>query len=312
MSTHAQMEETLELHPADGTPLQAHLYRPAAGIGRPVLTAGIGRPVLISGGLGIPQRFYVPFARWLAGRGYLVMTFDLRGMGESRRPEHRRSLRGLQADMLTWARQDFAAAVARLHDIAQGAPVAVVGHSLGMHHAAMTDAATQRRIDLVVSVAAGSGYWRDWAAPSRRLAPLMLHLAAPVLTPVLGYFPGKALRMVGDLPGPAVRQWTRWCRHPGFAWGAQPELILPSLQSARFRVEAYSFTDDDAMSEACTRKLMAALPNARVSIRVVAPADVGLKSIGHVGAFRTSAAEHLWPLLVDSLGPDAGAPAGTD
>ena len=227
MSTHAQTEETLELHAADGTPLQAHLYRPAAGIGRPVLTAGVSRPVLISGGLGIPQRFYLPFARWLAGRGYLVMTFDLRGMGESRRPEHRRSLRGLQADMLTWARQDFAAAVARLHDIAQGAPVAVVGHSLGMHHAAMTDAATQARIDLVVSVAAGSGYWRDWAAPSRRLAPLMLHLAAPVLTPVLGYFPGKALRMVGDLPGPAVRQWTRWCRHPGFAWGAQPELILP-------------------------------------------------------------------------------------
>jgi len=263
-----------------------------------VHTAGVSRPVLISGGLGIPQRFYLPFARWLAGRGYLVMTFDLRGMGESRRPEHRRSLRGLQADMLTWARQDFTAAVARLHGIAQGAPIAVVGHSLGMHHAAMTDAATQRRIDLVVSVAAGSGYWRDWAAPSRRLAPLMLHLAAPVLTPVLGYFPGKALRMVGDLPGPAMRQWTRWCRHPGFAWGAQPELILPSLHSARFKVEAFSFTDDDAMSETCTRKLMAALPNARASIRVVAPADVGLKSIGHVGAFRTSAAEHLWPLLV--------------
>lgn len=300
MSTEPHQEDTLALHAADGTPLQAHLYRPLAGG---------GRPVLISGGLGIPQRFYAPFARWLAGRGHLAMTFDLRGMGESRRPEHRRSLRGLQADMLTWARQDFAAAVAHLHGRAGGAPLAVVGHSLGMHHAAMTDAATQARIDQVVSVAAGSGYWRDWSAPSRRLAPLMLHLAVPLLTPLLGYFPGKALRMVGDLPGPAARQWTRWCRHPGFAWGAQPELVGPSLQSARFRVEAFSFTDDDAMSETCTRKLMAALPNAQVSIRVVAPADVGLKSIGHVGAFRTSAAEHLWPLMVDSLASPVRLPA---
>lgn len=295
MSTGIHLGDTLELHAADGTALQARLYRPPAGA---------GRPVLISGGLGIPQRFYAPFARWLAECGHLVMTFDLRGMGESRRSEHRRSLRGLQADMLTWARQDFAAAVAHLHGMAEGTPLAVVGHSLGMHHAAMTDPATQERIDRVVSVAAGSGYWRDWSAPSRRLAPLMLHLAVPLLTPLLGYFPGKALRMVGDLPGPAVRQWTHWCRHPGFAWGAQPELIGPSLQSARFRVEAFSFTDDEAMSETCTRKLMAALPNAQVSIRVVAPADVGLKAIGHVGAFRASAAERLWPLMAASLGSD--------
>ena len=86
----------------DGTKLQAHEFEPG------------GPPrshVLIAGGLGIAQRFYAPFASWLAGRGHRVLTFDLRGMGASRAPEHRRSLRGLNADLLTWARQDFAAAV---------------------------------------------------------------------------------------------------------------------------------------------------------------------------------------------------------
>jgi len=78
------------------------------------------RAVLVSGGLGIPQRFYAPFASWLAQRGHLVLAFDLRGMGASRRPEHRRSLRGLDADMLTWARQDFPAAVQALSDLAGG------------------------------------------------------------------------------------------------------------------------------------------------------------------------------------------------
>lgn len=280
--------EPLEFGASDGAGLQGAVYHPQ-GRRR--------RAVLVSGGLGIPQRFYAPFATWLAQQGHLVLTFDLRGIGASRRPEHRRSLRGLNADMLTWARQDFPAAVQALSDLVAGEPVVLIGHSLGVHHAAMTDARTQSRIDILVSVAAGSGYWRDWATRSRRLAPLMLHLAAPLLTPLLGYFPGKSLRMVGDLPGPAMRQWTRWCRHPGFAWGAEPELVQPSLQAARFRIEAFSFTDDDAMTETCTRKLLAAMPNAPSNLTVVKPGDVSLTTIGHTGAFRRTGANALWPMF---------------
>ena len=295
MTTQATGGEPLAIATADGTDLQGVLYRPQ-GRWR--------RAVLISGGLGIPQRFYAPFATWLAERGHLVLTFDLRGMGVSRAPEHRRSLRGLDADMLTWARQDFPAAVQALSDRGGGDTIVLIGHSLGAHHAAMTDAGTQARIDTMVSVAAGSGYWRDWAAPSRRLAPLMLHLAAPLLTPLLGYFPGRALRMVGDLPGPAMRQWTRWCRHPGFAWGAEPDLVQPSLQSARFRIEAFSFTDDDAMTETCTRKLLEAMPHAPSRLHVIQPTSIGLPAIGHVGAFRRQAAQALWPELERAMGAD--------
>lgn len=289
----------LDLRAADGAVLRGLLHEPPGAV---------RSHVLVAGGLGIAQRHYCAFAAWLAQRGHRVLTFDLRGTGASRAPEHRRSLRGLQADMLTWARQDFAAAVQALAERARGEPLAVVGHSLGTHHAAMTDPATQRRIGVVVAVAAGSGYWRDWAAPSRRRAPLMLHLAAPLLTPLLGYFPGRALRMVGDIPGPAMRQWTRWCRHPGFAWGAEPKLVLTSLAAARFRIEAFSFTDDEAMTEACTRKLLAAMPGAPSVLHVVAPGDLGLRSVGHVGAFRREAAATLWPLLELAAVGGAAAP----
>ncbi len=270
---------------ADGTPLAGTLYEPEA----------VGQSgVLIAGGLGVAQRHYAHFAAWLAERGRVVMSFDLRGMGASRQPEHRRSLRGLNADMLTWAGQDFAAAVAHLVAVTGGQAITVIGHSLGLHHAGMTDAQTQARIAHAIGVASGAGYWRDWAPPSRRLAPLMLHVAALLLVPLFGYFPGKRLRMVADLPAPAMQQWSRWCRHPAFAWGAEPDRVGPSLEAAAFPITAFSFTDDEAMTERCTQKLLAAFSHAPSRMVRMAPEEVGLKRIGHLGAFHPAGTEQLW------------------
>ena len=51
--------------------------------------------VVIGGAMGVRQDYYAPFARWLAGEGYLVATFDYRGIGGSRRGP----LRGLRAEI---------------------------------------------------------------------------------------------------------------------------------------------------------------------------------------------------------------------
>ena len=60
MKPQATDGEPVELRTVDGTDLQGVLYRPK-GQHR--------RAVLVAGGLGIPQRFYAPFATWLAQRG---------------------------------------------------------------------------------------------------------------------------------------------------------------------------------------------------------------------------------------------------
>ena len=144
----------------------------------------------------------------------------------------------------------------------------------------MGEAATQPRVAQAVGVAgvaggagywrrplppaAAAGYWYDSAAPSRRRAPRLLHVAGPLLTPLFGYCPGRRLGIVGDLPAGVTRQWgrwgrwcswcrwCRWCRHPDFAWGAEPALLRPSLDGVRFRVAAISFGDDEAMTKHCT------------------------------------------------------------
>lgn len=273
---------------SDGTPLAATLYG-ATG----------GQPVLIASALGVAQTYYAAFAQWLGARGHSVMTFDLRGIGASHAPGA--SLRQVQGDMLTWAQQDFASAVEDLCRLSGQPQVTVIGHSLGSHHPAMSTADTQNRIARLLAVASGSGYWRDWGPSTRKLAPLMLHLASPVLTPLWGYFPGKRLGMVGDLPPGMMRQWTRWCRHPGFAWGAEPHKLLPVLATARYPIHALAFSDDEIMTLRCVHQLLAATPNAPSTVETITPQSVGAKHIGHLGAFRSQHEKQLWPHLAARL-----------
>jgi predicted alpha/beta hydrolase len=275
---------------ADGVALAATLYGSSVP-GSPA--------VLLASALGIGQSFYAPFASWLALGGYTVMTFDLRGIGASR--VRGQSLRTVKADMLTWARQDFAAAVRTLCEHAKAPTIAVLGHSLGAHHPAMSDAATQARIHKLVSIGSGAGYWRDWAAPSRKLAPLLLHVAGPLLTRLFGYFPGKRLGMVGDLPAGVMLQWSRWCRHPQFAWGAQPELVCPALATVRYPIHAIGFTDDEAMTEECIRKLLQVQPNAPSTLTMETPQSLGVARIGHLGAFRKEMHQQVWPYIAKCL-----------
>jgi predicted alpha/beta hydrolase len=287
--------QALSLYAADGQRLAAMLYRPSAQQVMPKQQ----HVVLVAGALGVPQRFYAPFCQWLAEHGHVAMSFDLRGIGDSL--ESGQSLRSVKADMLLWARQDFTAAVNGLCEQAGVAQISVIGHSLGAHHSAMGTPEAQQRIAKLVSIAAGAGHWREWAAPTRRLAPVLFYAAMPLLTPLFGYFPGQRLKMIGNLPAGVVWQFSRWCRHPEFAWGAEPEKVRPSLDSAKFPIHAIGFSDDETMTTGGIRKLLTALPHAPQLQENITPEQMGVSRIGHTGAFRSNMRRKLWPHIENSL-----------
>ena len=142
--------EALTLKSDKGVSLAARLYRD-----NELAPKGA---VLIGGAMGVRQDYYAPFAAWLAAQGYGVMTFDYRGMGDSRTPAHARSLRGLDADLFDWAR-DYDAAIDALLARAGDVPLYLIGHSLGAQLPGLLR--NRGRVAGMVSVAAGSGYWRD-------------------------------------------------------------------------------------------------------------------------------------------------------
>lgn len=277
--------ERIELTTPDGATLAARLFRPVAP-GR-----GTRAAVVIGPAMGVRQDYYQEFAAWLAEQGFLVATFDYRGVGDSRPERWRRSLRGFEADLYDWA-CDYDTVVADVARRAGDAPLYLIGHSLGAQLPGML---TQReRIGGLLSVAAGSGYWPDNAPRLRRAVLLFWHLVVPVATRLCGYFPGRRLRKIGDIPEGVMLQWRRWCLHPRYHVGAEGEVLRRAFEQARFPVVAWSITDDELMTERGTRVLVDLYSAAPRRIERIAPADVAARRIGHFGFFREQFRATLW------------------
>jgi predicted alpha/beta hydrolase len=273
---------TLELQAADGVRIAARLHGP---------NGAARAAVLIAPAMGVRQDFYADFAAWLARQGHAALTFDYRGVGASRPSDKCDSLRGFEADLFDWAR-DLDAAVVHLAHAHPSAPLIVVGHSLGAQLPGMLE--QRERIAALVSVAAGSGYWRDNAPQLKRMVLYFWHVLVPAATWLFGYFPGARLRKVGDLPRGVILQWRRWCMHPRYHVGHEGPALRERFAAARFPVIALSITDDELMTERGTRVLIDCYESAPRELQRIAPADAGVRRIGHFGFFRAQFESTLW------------------
>jgi predicted alpha/beta hydrolase len=272
---------------ADGAALAARFYRPAS---TPRAT------VLIVPAMGVPQRYYAAFAAWLGAQGFLAATFDYRGVGDSRRGP----LRAERADILTWAQRDCAAMVDALTAAAPGAPLYWIGHSLGGQ--ILPFVPNRERVAKMITVGTGSGYWRENSAPLRRRAWLLWYFLAPLAVRLFGYFPGRRLRMVGDLPRGVMEQWRRWCLDPEYAVGVEPG-ARERFAAVRTPIVSLSFVDDEFMSARNTESIHGFYANAPRTMKRLAPGDVGARRIGHFGFFRADNATRLWAAhLLPELG----------
>jgi len=272
----------------DGTALAVRFFDPAADAPRAA--------VLIGGAMGVRQDYYRAFAAWLAQQGFVVATFDYRGSGDSQ-PKGG-SLRGFRADLFDWA-ADTDTVIDALAARAPGLPIYLIGHSLG---AQLPGVLRHRdRLAGLLSVAAGSGYWRDNAPQLRRYVLYFWHVLVPMGTALFGYFPGRRIGKVGDLPKGVVLQWRRWCMHPRYHVGAEGAPVRERFESVRFPVVALSITDDELMTERGTRVLVDCYANAPRRIERIAPQDVQARRIGHFGFFREQFRHTLWQRATELL-----------
>jgi predicted alpha/beta hydrolase len=246
--------------------------------------------VIIPSAMGVAQQFYTHFAQWLASQGYHVTTFDYRGIGLSAPP----SLRGFPVNIFDWA-EDCAVVIDAVKSQLPEAPLHWIGHSLGGQLLGLIP--NRDRIDRVVTVATGSGYWLENAWRTKSVVWWLWFFVVPIALRVAGYFPGKRLRKVGNLPRGVMAQWRRWCLSREYVVGAEGEHVREAYASVRIPMLSLSFTDDELMSARGIRSLHGLYTNAPVEYRRIAPPEVGAQRIGHFGFFRPQFERTLWPLV---------------
>jgi len=153
---------------ADGARLSSRVYEP---------DSPDHGSVVVGGAMGVRQDYYAPFAQWLATQGWRVTTFDYRGSGES--GPSGRALKGFKADLFDWTR-DYEAAIDHAHAALPERPLYLLGHSLGAQLPGLLN--NQHKVSGMLSVAAGSGYWRENAPQLKRIVPYFWFVLVPIAT----------------------------------------------------------------------------------------------------------------------------------
>jgi len=276
-------KEEVAIPATDGFLLTGAVYKPQ--------DAGRNAVILMNAATAVPHRFYGRLATFLAEAGYTVITYDYRGIGDSRPA----SLRGFDLRARDWPEKDMAGVIDWAREQFTPHRLFAIGHSIGGQVMGLVP--NGRHVDAMVTMSAQSGYWRLQGGYQKAAVAFHVHVTFPLLAHLFGYMPWSWFGSAQDLPKGVALDWARWCRHPRYLLG---DLSLPLHRYADFTapVLAYSFDDDDWGTARSVNAMMTAYPN--LERRHVVPSEVGLQSIGHFGYFR-SAARELWHEAVDWL-----------
>ncbi|RKS21529.1 putative alpha/beta hydrolase [Pseudomonas sp. WPR_5_2] len=276
---------------ADGFTLGGFMWRHAdTDLTRPV--------VIINAATSVRCRHYSRFADYLFANGFDVITYDYRGIGESRPA----SLKGLQASWTDWGALDFEAMLKRAQREFPGQPIDVVGHSFGGCAAGL--GASGALIRHLVTVGAQFAYWRDYAPAHRWRMFAKWHVVMPIVTMICGFFPGKRLGWLEDTPAGVVRDWST----PTARYETRPSGRAAHATSGRLpfatvnaKILAISISDDPYGTVPAIERLLGYFTGSLNTHLRIAPEDIGEAEVGHFAFFRSAYQATLWPIALSWL-----------
>jgi len=246
--------------------------------------------VVINSATGVCARFYHPYARFLAAEGFVALTYDYRGIGRSRPLR----MRGCGYRWRDWGEQDFDAALRFMQARwSENFPLMVVGHSVGGFLPGLAESGC--RVDRMLTVGAQYGWWGDYARAERLGLFLKFHVVMPVIAAVAGYFPGRSMRWLEDLPAGVAFEWAFRRRrfehnHPA----EERTRVLGRMAAVHARILAVAICDDPIGTLPAIRRTLAYYRNAVRAAVLLSPRDYGRSTLGHFDMFRADQASGFW------------------
>lgn len=290
--------QAIRFNADDGYPLGGFLWRHHANLAN---RSDTSRPlIVINAATSVRCRYYWRFAHYLHQQGADVLIYDYRGIGLSAPP----SLRRFKAGWIDWGQRDFEAALQFGRQQCPKQPIRVVGHSVGGVLIGL--APTSIYIDRIFTMGAQHAYWPDYL-PSARLGMwVKWHLLMPIMTRVMGYFPGKRLGWLEDTPAGVVRDWVTkeprfidTYRQPGASCHLDPatcDALQARFTAVTAKTLALSISDDPYGTTAAIERLLRNFPSSTKWHLRLAPQAIEATEIGHFAFFHKRFEANLWPI----------------
>lgn len=254
-----------------------------------------GKLLLINAATGVKQQVYFSFARYLSEEGFTVLTYDYRGINESK-PEH---LKGFKASMRIWGTEDFKTLTDFIQDQYPNFNKYVLGHSVGALILGMNPgSAIFKKFIFIATQDAYIGNL-NWKVAITAL--LGFGIALPLTTNLMGYFPANYFGLGASLPKGVAFDWQT--------------LILNRKSTQRlFDKNKFDFSkqlnqetfiihaeDDSWVTKKGMESLMNnAYPNLKKRYCELLASESPKGEIGHVNFFRTYN-KPLWKVVLDEL-----------
>lgn len=293
-----QVTEPIRIPAADGYPLGGYQWRH-------VHASDCLSPVaIVNAATSVRCRYYSRFADYLYAHGWDVVTYDYRGIGESRRG----SLYRFRADWADWGQHDFQGVLRYARETFPGQPIDVVGHSIGGFVIGLAESA--HCIRRIFTMGAQFAYWRDYLPADRRGMFWKWHVLMPVIATLLGHVPAKRLGWMEDTPKGVALDWARMSSRfeDTLRRGRQTSAGVPqaislarNFETIRAPILAVGTDDDPFGTEAALDRLLqyySASPRRHVRL---SPQAFGLDAIGHFAFFHERFREQLWPYALEWL-----------
>lgn len=281
--------QTIQIITQDGTTITGSLFTPSQAP-----KAGI----IINSATAVPRGFYRNFANYLAAKGYVVISYDYRGIGDSKNLPPKDPSQTMQA----WGEQDFNSVINWATKNHPAFNWHCIGHSVGGQLIGL--AKDNHKISSVYNVAAQSGNWRNWHWAKMPKLWLMWYVFTPFFTQVLGFLPGF---LVGGQPLPKgiAQQWGQWCRNKDYICNDKGQSFRPYFSSFNNPMNFIQIKDDlDFAPLKAVQQLHGFYHQAPRTIEVLSPKDYGQKKIGHFGFFNKQNEQGLWQHALNWLESD--------
>lgn len=274
------MQQDLHITTTDGYRLKATLFRAKTH------SKGI---IALNSGTCIRRNIYFNFAIFLSQQGYDTITYDYRGVGDSRP----KSLKGFKARITDWGNYDIKAIIDWMEINYQDKKKYIIAHSMGGQIIGLSD--NHSKVDKLVCVNSSYGNWRNFEWPVKIKIMLAWLILFPITIRFYGYFPASKFSKSIDFPKGVALDWWKWnlgnLPHHQLMEKYNIENYYEEVKSPML---VYISEDDHFLaSEKIYSYFKSDYKNADLTIKFLNPSHYKIDAIGHMG-FYSQKCEPIW------------------